>query len=160
MNKKPPKYLVFSTMDEQYAISIKSIVTIEKMEYECKDYCFDKRIKKVKAYPAFIEGLFPFKKYAIPVVNLEKLFGHDDIKRHDENKIIIVRGNEQIFGILVDDVDIIVELDESKFTKLYEDKPIYSTEHKSEIFTILNIHELTQNNGLEQTLQHIEKNLK
>ncbi len=45
MKKKGPKFLIFYTSEEQFAINIRDIVIIEKVNYDA-DTQHDKRIKK------------------------------------------------------------------------------------------------------------------
>lgn len=135
MTKKNNKYLIFNTSDEQFAINIDKIITIEKTEYE-PGASYDKRIKKVNSYPDYIEGVIALKNKVFPVIEFEYFLNNKKMIRHDENKIILIQGVNKDLGILVNDVYTIVELENQSFEKIYEDVPIFVTERNGKILII------------------------
>lgn len=157
---KKPKYLIFHTNDEQFAIRIDNIITIEKVELDTQSNQ-DKRIKRVNFYPNYIKGVFPYKSDVLPIVDFELLNNNNPISSHDENKIILLNSGKNKFGLLVNDVSTITEFDEQKFTQIFSEYPIYTVEKKGEIFLVLDIKKLIDVKELALAFEKLtEKNQK
>lgn len=141
--RKTNKYLIFRSSEEFFAINIHQIVTIEKVEYEINTHN-DPRLKKVNSYPSFVEGVFSFKNKVYPVIEFELFLNKKNMERHDENKIIFIRGLQKDVGILVNDVSTIVELNEELFEKIYDDVPVFITENQGLIIIVPDFDEILQ----------------
>lgn len=151
------KFLIFITSTEQYAVAIENIITIDKVEYE-KDTYKDYRIKKVPAYPEYIEGLFSYKGHIMPVINFETFIADNTaLHRHDENKIIFIKGRTIDYGILINDVSSIIELDDDDFLQIYKDYPLYTVEKKGEIYIVPDIDKMLDDPSLRNVFADIHK---
>lgn len=158
MKKKGNKYLVFYTSHEQFAISINDIVIIEKVDY-LNQSDRDNRIKKVKSYPNYIEGVFALKSKIIPVIEFEYLLSGEKMYRHNENKIIVIKGESIEFGILVNDVHSIVELNPDTFIQLYKEFPIYMTEKEGEVYIIPDLDSMLKQDDLKDVIKDVRSKL-
>ncbi|PDZ94183.1 hypothetical protein CON36_35125 [Bacillus cereus] len=155
MRKKGHKYLVFYTSEEQFAININDIVIIEKVDCEQGDR-FDKRIRKVNSYPDCIEGVFAYKRRIIPIVEFEYFLSGRKMIRHEENKIIIIKGKEIDYGILVSDVHSIIELQPDTFVHLYKEHPILMTEKHGEIYIIPDLEDILSAKDMRDIFRNIK----
>ena len=141
--KKTKKFLVFQTSEELFIIPIADILTIEKLEYYKHHYKYkgktvasEKRepLKKVNAFPHYIEGVMSYKDNLIPIVEFELFFNNKKMNRHDENKIIILKGNKYDYGLLVDNVLAIMEFNTRNIKKMYEEIPLHLIEQNKEVY--------------------------
>lgn len=156
MSKKP-KYLIFLTNEEKFAVKIEDIIAIEKLEYE-KGSTFDKRIKRVSSYPDYIEGIFSYKGDVMPIVDFEKVNSGKTTLCHDENKLILLKGEETNYGLLVYDVSTIVEFNEANFRQILTDYPIYTIEKDGEIYSIPDIKKLVDIKKIATAFEEIKAN--
>lgn len=136
-------------------MKISDIIAIEKLEYDKKTQR-DNRIKKVNSYPSYIEGVFSHKGNVIPIVDFEKLNSGHSTFAHNENKLIFLKGLHTNFGLLVNDVSTIVEFDESLFTKILDEYPVYTVEKDGEIYSIPDIKELVNIKKLAMVFNDIK----
>lgn len=156
MNKKGPKFLIFYTSEEQFAINIRDIVIIEKVNYDV-DTQHDNRIKKVNSYPDYIEGVFAYKNRIIPIIEFEYFLSSKKMKRHAENKIIIVKGTNIDYGILVNDVQSIIELKPDTFVQLYKEFPLHMTEKYGEVYIIPDLEEMLSHQQIKNVINDIDE---
>ncbi|MFP3727134.1 chemotaxis protein CheW [Priestia filamentosa] len=157
MKKKGPKFLVFYTSEEQFAINIRDIVIIEKVDYQGENQ-YDKRIKKVNSYPDYIEGIFSYKNRIIPVIEFEYFLSQKKMKRHSENKIIIIKGKNIDYGILVNDVQSIIELKLDTFIQLYKEFPLHMTEKHGEVYIIPDLEDMLNHQHIKEVFKNIQGN--
>lgn len=157
--RKTNKYLIFRSSEEFFAINIQQIVTIEKVEYE-NGTCNDPRLKKVNSYPSFVEGVFSYKNKVYPIIEFELYLNKKSMERHDENKIIFIRGLQKDVGILVNDVSTIVELNEEKFEKIYDDVPVYVTENQGLIIIVPDYDEILHQAEFPEVFKKIKKKVR
>lgn len=134
------KYVIFNTNDENFGISIKNILTIEKISH----------ITRVVNYPDFVSGVFNFRGSIIPVIDFQFFLGGDKLVHDEENKIIIVEVDLKKYGLLVNDVTNILDLDESKFEQVYEDIPLKLVNVEDKIILIPEIDEIIENEDFQK----------
>ncbi|MCK5240990.1 chemotaxis protein CheW [bacterium] len=65
---------------------------------------------KLPKMPLFIEGLIKYRGIVVPIMNLSLRLGQKPHSATDETRIIVVECNSQIFGLLVDEVEAVVQL--------------------------------------------------
>jgi len=67
--------------------------------------------------PSFLVGVFNLRGKIISIINIKEFFGLSDEKITDLKRVIIMQLNDLIFGILVDRIEGIINIDEKKLTK-------------------------------------------
>jgi len=69
------------------------------------------------AAPDFLVGVFNLRGKIISIINIKEFFGLSDEKITDLNRVIVMQQNDLIFGILVDRIEGIINIDEKQLTK-------------------------------------------
>ncbi len=88
------KYLTFELGHEEYGVEILKVREIIGLM----------EITDVPQTPGFIQGIINLRGRVIPVVNLRRRFGMDEVNAAKENCIIIIDLNDSLIGALVDSV--------------------------------------------------------
>lgn len=65
---------------------------------------------KLPKMPPFIEGLIKYRGIVVPIMNLALRLRQEPQPATDETRIIVVECASQIFGLLVDEVEAVVQL--------------------------------------------------
>jgi purine-binding chemotaxis protein CheW len=86
--------ILFMLGHSLYAIPIEKVSEINKIE----------EITILPKAPKFIEGVINLRGNVVPVIDLRKRFGMEQIERTKKNKIIVVLIGKRLFGIIVDSV--------------------------------------------------------
>ena len=92
--------VVFKLGQEEYAVDIHYVQEIVKL--------LD--ITRVPKAPNFVEGVVNLRGSIIPVMNLRKRFGLPPAENNDNNRIMMLKVNEIVAGIIVDGVSEVLHL--------------------------------------------------
>lgn len=103
------KFLVFRLSTEEYGVDIQKITTIIEK---------DMNIARVPKTPDFMKGVINLRGDIIPVINLRKRFNLADGEDTEETRIIIVKLDEIIVGLVVDSVAEVVDLDDDSIENI------------------------------------------
>ncbi|MCL2740559.1 MAG: chemotaxis protein CheW [Oscillospiraceae bacterium] len=95
------KYIAFTLGIEEFGIDIDKVVIIEQM----------KAITRVPQTPAYITGILNLRGDIRPIINLRKKFGLQDAEDTEDTRIIFVRVDENVVGVVVDKVTEVVPID-------------------------------------------------
>ncbi|OHD18387.1 MAG: chemotaxis protein CheW [Spirochaetes bacterium GWD1_27_9] len=114
------KFLSFKIGDESYGIEIKSIIEIVEVQ----------RIIEVPDMPVYIKGVVNLRGKVIPVMDLRLRFNMQERKYDDRTCIIIVNVNNTAVGLIVDNVDEVLEIPENSI----EPPPNFKTRSGSNKF--------------------------
>ena len=98
------KYVSFHIGDSSYAIPLEKVLRIVRFE----------GITEVPKAPQFVRGVLNLQGDVIPVINLRERFGLPEAETNARRRIIIIHIEKRSYGLLVDGVREIVEIDESK----------------------------------------------
>ncbi|MGN0131780.1 MAG: chemotaxis protein CheW [Lachnospiraceae bacterium] len=131
------QYIVVKFGDEQYGIDIKYIDNIVRMQ----------RITRVPKVQSYIKGVINLRGEVIPVVSIRLKMGlEEDVITKTTRIIIIKLDNEEVIGMLVDEVKEVVTLDASQIEKVSydskEDKVNYLSgvgKDKGELISLLDM---------------------
>ena len=96
------KYVVFQIGEGHYSIPLEEVSQI--MRYE--------NVTDVPTAPPFVDGVINVGGDVIPVVNLRTRFALDSAEVSRKNRVIIVQKHDIRYGILVDSVREILDLDQ------------------------------------------------
>ncbi|MCL6639032.1 MAG: chemotaxis protein CheW [Firmicutes bacterium] len=98
MEKSPDVHeeqmVIFQLSGQTYGVGISSVYEIIRME----------TITRVPRTPHFVEGVINLRGRIIPVIDLCKRLGLEDMGRSGASRIIIVDVGGQVIGIIVDSV--------------------------------------------------------
>ena len=94
--------VVFKLNTEEYAVSILQVQEIKRMM----------DITRVPQTPDYLKGVMNLRGNVLPVVDLKKRLDLNQSDYTDDTRIIIVKVDEIIFGIIVDSVSEVLSLNE------------------------------------------------
>ncbi|MDA3732610.1 chemotaxis protein CheW [Niameybacter massiliensis] len=97
MNKQ---FVVFKLEQQYYGVDIQIVQIIERM----------KSIMRVPKASACIKGVMNLRGEIIPVVDMRTKFGLEARAYDEDTRIIIVKIDEDMIGIIVDQVKEVIEL--------------------------------------------------
>lgn len=99
---KELKILIFKLNGEYFATDI---MEVERILPEIEP-------SKVPDAPDFMQGVIKYEQEVIPVLNLYKRFKIKSLNDCDNKKIIVIKKEQGKFGIIVDDVDEVITIQE------------------------------------------------
>ena len=88
------KMLIFGLNGERYATDIKEVERI--LGYQEPTVLPDS--------PTFVKGVVNYEQSILPIISLSKKFNLGEDKESESRKIIVVKRNENKFGIIVENV--------------------------------------------------------
>lgn len=94
------QFIVFKLNEQLYGIDIQNVQIIEKM----------KAIMRVPKAPLCVKGVMNLRGEIIPVISLREQFELEQIAFTDKTRIIIVKLEEAMVGIIVDEVKEVIEI--------------------------------------------------
>ncbi|MDI6604133.1 chemotaxis protein CheW [Aceticella autotrophica] len=95
-------YIVTKVEDEDYAIEIDKVQSIEKIM----------KITRVPKAKSYVEGVVNIRGDIIPIISLREKLGFNKNQLKDKNRIVILKHDDILIGIIVDSANEIVEIDE------------------------------------------------
>lgn len=113
MEGKEIKILIFDLNGEYYATDILDVERI--LGYE--------EPTEMPDVPNFVEGVINHENRILPIINLTKKFKFPDFKISELAKIIVIKNNDKRFGIVVDNVYEVKDVDYD----LFEEAPPITT---------------------------------
>lgn len=141
------QYVVFKLGKEDYGLDIQKVTTIERIMPAAR----------VPKTPDFIKGVINLRGEIVPVMDLRTKFGLPPVEETEETRIIILKFNDISFGIVVDEVDEVLQLTEesienvSNFTNdLSMDYILGVGKVDNRIVTLLNLEKLSDINEAEK----------
>lgn len=96
------QYVVFLLGKENYGVEIHSVTTIEKML----------PFARVPKTPDYIKGVINLRGEIVPIMDIRTRFGMEIKEESEETRIIIIKVNDISLGIIVDEVDEVLNLKE------------------------------------------------
>lgn len=94
------QFVIFTLKQQLYGIDIQSVQIIERM----------KNIMRVPKAPECIKGVMNLRGEIIPVIDLRAQFQLGEMTDSDDTRIIIIKIDDTMVGIIVDSVKEVVEL--------------------------------------------------
>lgn len=104
MEAEKKQYVVFRIGEEEYGADINKVTVIERML----------NIARVPTTPAYIKGVINLRGDIIPVMDLRLRLGLPEKEEDEDTRIIILDINKIFFGIIVDSVSEVLQLEEAK----------------------------------------------
>lgn len=104
MAAEKKQYVIFRIDNDEYGADINKVIIIEKLI----------NITRVPKTPSYIKGVINLRGDIIPVMDLRTRFGLSEKEGDDDSRIIIIGINQISYGIIVDSVSEVIQLDETK----------------------------------------------
>ena len=98
------KVIVFQLGDEEYAVSVQQVGSIERMI----------PITRVPQTADFVKGVINLRGVVTPVIDLRLRFGMEKTDYNDSTRIIIVFVDEMEVGLIVDAANDVIDIPESE----------------------------------------------
>ena len=113
-NLETTQFIVIKIGDEQYGININNIDNILRMQH----------ITRVPKVASYIKGVINLRGEVIPVISLRTRMGLPDGEETKDTRIIILKVEQQeVMGVIVDEVKEVVTLSEEEMERVsYEDR--------------------------------------
>lgn len=134
------QFLVFKIGNQEYGVDIQKVTTIIEK---------DMNIARVPKTPDYIKGVINLRGEIIPVMSIRKRFELPEIEDTEETRIIVLRTDDIVIGIIVDAVAEVIRLTDdsienvSSFSNDVLMEYIYGVgKVNDKIVTILNIEKL------------------
>lgn len=146
-NSVSRQYVVFKLGKEDYGLDIQKVATIERLMLTAR----------VPKTPPFIKGVINLRGDIVPIMDLRSRFGLPAVPETEETRSIILKIDDITFGIIVDEVDEVLQLTEDSIenignitTDLSADYLMGVGKVDDRIVTILNVEKLAQINEEEK----------
>lgn len=130
------QFIVFKLDEQLYGIDIQNVQIIERI----------KPIMRVPKAPACVKGVLNLRGEIIPVISLREQFDLLTSEYTDKTRIIIVKLDEAMVGIIVDEVKEVIELSEDQVEAVQNIQGKIKANHilgvgkiDSNIITLLNL---------------------
>jgi len=99
------KYLAFKIDQDLFLITIDNVHSIIQKKNE--------EIRTIAGAPHFVEGISSLREIALLIINGPKLFNKKHLIK-EEYITIVLKNNEKILGIIVDEVNAVIQIEENK----------------------------------------------
>ncbi|MDD4296333.1 MAG: chemotaxis protein CheW [Ruminiclostridium sp.] len=133
------QYIIFRIDKDEYGADISKVTIIERYM----------NITRVPATPPYIKGVINLRGDIIPVMDLRIKFGMQEKEAEEDTRIIIFTIDKTSFGVIVDAVVEVIQMDESRIESVSEivtdknfDYLSGVTKMDSRLITIINIEKL------------------
>jgi purine-binding chemotaxis protein CheW len=102
------KVVIVRTGNEEYAIPLQAVVSIEKIE----------GITPIPQAPDYVTGMIEKRQQVIPVVDLAYIFYLHFMKLDESTRLVVVQSGEHPIGILVNEAKEIIEIPSEKIKQI------------------------------------------
>ncbi len=96
--------VVFGLGDEEFGVDIIQVQEIVRLQ----------EVTKIPNAPEFVEGIVNLRGKVIPLIDLRKRFGFAKVEHDDDSRIIVTSFNDNLIGIIVDNVTEVIRLQEEQ----------------------------------------------
>jgi purine-binding chemotaxis protein CheW len=93
------QYAIFNLGEEKYGVDILNVAGITEVI----------NISKMPQAPSYVEGIMNLRGEVIPIINLKKRFGYDDVSFPKNARIMLISINEDKIGYIVDDTSQVIK---------------------------------------------------
>lgn len=130
------QFIVFKLDTQLFGIDIQNVQIIEKM----------KSIMRVPKVPACVKGVMNLRGEIIPVISLREQFELKHLDYTDKTRIVIVKLEDAMVGIIVDEVKEVIEIANDQIEAVQNIQGKMKTSHilgvgkvEENIVTLLNL---------------------
>ncbi len=101
------KYVIFKLDKEYYGIPIGNVLSIEKT----------RETTRIPNAPEYIKGVINLRGEVIPIIDLRCKLGMEFRDLSKNSRIIVVKANEIVVGLIVDSSSEVLEIDKENIDK-------------------------------------------
>lgn len=101
------KYVIFKLGIEHYGIPINNVLSIERTS----------KMTRIPNSPEYILGLINLRGDVVPVIDLSYKLGLDSSEIDNNTRVIIVKENEIVVGLMVDSSSEVLEISDEDIDK-------------------------------------------
>lgn len=94
------KVIVFQLKDEEYAIEIDYIQSIERMI----------PVTRIPGTPKYVKGVMNLRGVITPVIDLRKRFGIEEKEYDEETRILVISKDDIEIGFIVDSANDVIDI--------------------------------------------------
>ncbi len=94
------KVIVFQLVDEEYAVSVEQVGSIERLE----------KITRVPRTASFVKGVINLRGVVTPIIDLRNRFGMEEDPHTESTRIIIIQLEEMEVGLIVDAANDVIDI--------------------------------------------------
>lgn len=94
------KVIVFQLKDEEYAIEVDYVTSIEKMQ----------KITRIPGVPSYIKGVMNLRGVIIPVVDLRRRFQIEEVEYKESTRILVLNKDGDEIGFIVDGANDVIDI--------------------------------------------------
>jgi purine-binding chemotaxis protein CheW len=102
------KVVVFRTGNEEYAIPLQFVVSIEKLDTPTP----------IPHMSDFIKGIVEIREELIPIIDLEYIFFQRYLNTDENARLIVIQSAQLSLGLLVNEAKEIIEIPEEKIKQV------------------------------------------
>ena len=150
------KAVIVQCGNEEYAISVDSIVSIERLE----------QVNPIPHLPDFMLGLMKIRGELVPILDFEQILYNKSAKNNPDARIVVVQTKALFVGLLVIDAKEILDIPESTLTTsglMAYSRTAYFTavaNLEDRIITIVDTEILSQTlSGMDEISAYVESQL-
>lgn len=96
------KIVAFSLNGKEYAIDVRNVVSIEKME----------QVTRVPHVPLYVKGVINLRGVITPIIDLRTRFDMEPADYNQNTRIIIVTWEDKEVGLIVDEANDVINIQE------------------------------------------------
>ncbi|ADL68945.1 chemotaxis protein CheW [Thermoanaerobacterium thermosaccharolyticum] len=111
-------FVVTRLGSEEYGIEIDKVQSIEKVT----------KITRVPKAPSFVKGVINLRGEIIPVISLRMLLKLCEVEFDDDTRIVIIKNNDIVIGIIVDNANEVVEIHDDNIDSIDVNSNLYKKE--------------------------------
>jgi purine-binding chemotaxis protein CheW len=102
------KVVVFRAGNEEYGLPIEHVISIEKPE----------GINVIPNMPLYMKGVVKVRGELIPVLDMNRIFYHQDTSLDDQTKLIVVHSEELCAALIVKEAKEILDIQENQLKSI------------------------------------------
>jgi purine-binding chemotaxis protein CheW len=102
------KVVVFRTGNEEYAIPLQFVVSIEKLDTPTP----------IPHMSDFIKGIVEIREELIPIIDLEYIFFQRNLHTDENARLVVIQSSKLSLGLLVNEAKEIIEIPEEKIKQV------------------------------------------
>ena len=115
------KAVIIQCGNEEYAISVEAIVSIERLE----------QVNPIPHLPDYMLGLMKIRGELVPILDFEQILYGKSARDNEEARVVVVQTKNLYIGLLVLDAKEILDIPESAMTSsgllAYSKTPYFTT---------------------------------
>jgi len=102
------KVVVFQCGNEDYAVSIEHVVSIEKLEH----------VNPIPHLPNYLIGLMKIRGELVPIIDFEQILYNRSGVDHDQARVVTMHTEDLTVGLLVKEAKEILDIDEENLKQI------------------------------------------